>query len=322
MKILVTGGSGFIGSNYIQQRFEKSDDFIINMDKGTYASNPWYERNFPAGRYKKINDDINNVMNYEKELEDTDIIINFAAESHVDNSIRDSYNFLMSNIVGTQRLLEFARKHEIRFHQVSTDEVYGSLDPEGVDLFTPERCYDPKNPYSATKASADFLARSYVNTYGMRITISNCSNNYGMHQHPEKLIPKTIIKGYRYGKIPVYGNGEQIRDWIHVRDHNDALDCIIEKGRPGDVYLIGSRNQRKNIDVVRMILDIMDRSHDLIEYVKDRPGHDRRYAMDPSTTESLGWKPKIKFEEGLKSTVDHYVKNISVYEKMITPYRQ
>lgn len=287
------------------------------MDRGTYASNPWYERNFPSGRYKKINDDINNVMNYERDLKDVDIIINFAAESHVDNSIKDSYNFLMSNIVGTQRLLEFARKHEIRFHQISTDEVYGSLDPDGTDLFTPERCYDPKNPYSATKASADFLARAYVNTYGMKITISNCSNNYGMHQHPEKLIPKTIINAYSSKKIPVYGNGKQIRDWIHVRDHNEAVDYIIEKGNPGETYLISSRNQRRNIDVVRSILKIMNRGEDLIEYVDDRPGHDRRYAIDPSSTESLGWKAKINFEEGLKSTINHYIENISEYQKMI-----
>jgi dTDP-glucose 4,6-dehydratase len=317
LKILVTGGSGFIGSNYIQQRFEKGHDFVINMDKGTYASNPWYERSFPKDRYQKITDDINNIMNYEKELESIELIVNFAAESHVDNSIRDSYNFLMSNILGTQRLLEFARKHDIRFHQISTDEVFGSLDPDSSDMFTPERCYDPKNPYSATKASADFLAKSYVNTYGMKITISNCSNNYGMHQHPEKLIPKTIINAFHSRKIPVYGNGEQIRDWIHVRDHNEAVDFIIEKGKPGNIYLIGSRNQRRNIDVVKMILSFMKRSEDLIEYVKDRPGHDRRYAMDPTTTESLGWQSKIKFEEGLKNTVDHYVKNISVYEKML-----
>jgi dTDP-glucose 4,6-dehydratase len=287
------------------------------MDKGTYASNPWYERHFPEGRYRKIADDINNVQNYESELQDIDQIVHFAAESHVDNSIRDSYSFLISNVVGTQRLLEFARRHDIRFHQISTDEVFGSLDPEGDDLFTADRCYDPRNPYSATKASADFLAKSYANTYGMRITISNCSNNYGNHQHPEKLIPKTIINAFHSRKIPVYGNGGQIRDWIHVRDHNDAVDYIIDRGKPGSVYLIGARNQKRNIDTVKMILSVMHRDENLIEYVSDRPGHDRRYAMDPSTTESLGWKPRIKFEDGLRETVDHYVKNMKIYEGML-----
>ncbi len=317
MKIIVTGGSGFIGSNYIQRRLEKTDDFIINMDKGTYASNIWYERNFPEKRYMAIRDDILNVDRYEDILNDADLIINFAAESHVDNSIKDSSAFVMSNFVGVQKLLDFARRHDMRFHQISTDEVYGSLDPDGTDMFTPERCYEPMNPYSATKASADLLAGAYRNTYGMRITISNCSNNYGPHQHPEKLIPKTVLNALNSRKIPVYGNGLQIRDWIHVRDHNDAVDFIIERGIPGKKYLIGARNQMRNIDVVGMILKMLNLKQELIEFVEDRPGHDRRYAMDPSSTESLGWKPKISFEDGLRETVHHYRENMNIYSSMI-----
>lgn len=305
---------GFIGSNYILNRMQKHDDFIYNIDSLTYASNPWYlERIKGSGNYRFINDDINNISIHGEELSDLDAIVNFAAESHVDNSIKDSSSFIRSNIMGTHALLEFARRNDLRFHQISTDEVYGALPLDSREKFNVDSPYNPKNPYSATKASADMLVRSYCNTYGLKATISNCSNNFGPHQHREKLIPKTILNLMNNERVPIYGDGKQIRDWIYVTDHCNGIDLILEKGMMGKTYLIGSDGEHSNIEVVREIIKLMKKGSDMIRHVEDRPGHDKRYAIDASSIRKLGWKPEFNFDDALRQTVEHYVKNYENY---------
>lgn len=305
---------GFIGSNYILNRMQKHDDFVYNIDSLTYASNPWYlERIKGSGNYRFINDDINNVSIHGEELSDLDAIVNFAAESHVDNSIKDSSSFIRSNIMGTHALLEFARRNDLRFHQISTDEVYGALPLDSREKFNVDSPYNPKNPYSATKASADMLVRSYCNTYGLKATISNCSNNFGPHQHREKLIPKTILNLMNNERVPIYGDGKQIRDWIYVTDHCNGIDFILEKGMMGKTYLIGSDGEHSNIEVVREIIKFMKKGSDMIRHVADRPGHDKRYAIDASSIRKLGWKPEFNFDDALRQTVEHYVKNYENY---------
>ena len=305
---------GFIGSNYILNRMQKHDDFIYNIDSLTYASNPWYlERIKGSGNYRFINDDINNVSIHGEELSDLDAIVNFAAESHVDNSIKDSSSFIRSNIMGTHALLEFARRNDLRFHQISTDEVYGALPLDSREKFNVDSPYNPKNPYSATKASADMLVRSYCNTYGLKATISNCSNNFGPHQHREKLIPKTILNLMNNERVPIYGDGKQIRDWIYVTDHCNGIDLILEKGMMGKTYLIGSDGEHSNIEVVREIIKLMKKGSDMIRHVEDRPGHDKRYAIDASSIRKLGWKSEFNFDDALRQTVEHYVKNYENY---------
>ena len=305
---------GFIGSNYILNRMQKHDDFIYNIDSLTYASNPWYlERIKGSSNYRFINDDINNISIHGEELSDLDAIVNFAAESHVDNSIKDSSSFIRSNIMGTHALLEFARRNDLRFHQISTDEVYGALPLDSKEKFNVDSPYNPKNPYSATKASADMLVRSYCNTYGLKATISNCSNNFGPHQHREKLIPKTILNLMNNERVPIYGDGKQIRDWIYVTDHCNGIDLILEKGMMGKTYLIGSDGEHSNIEVVREIIKLMKKGSDMIRHVEDRPGHDKRYAIDASSIRKLGWKPEFNFDDALRQTVEHYVKNYENY---------
>ena len=305
---------GFIGSNYILNRMQKHDDFIYNIDSLTYASNPWYlERIKGSSNYRFINDDINNISIHGEELSDLDAIVNFAAESHVDNSIKDSSSFIRSNIMGTHALLEFARRNDLRFHQISTDEVYGALPLDSREKFNVDSPYNPKNPYSATKASADMLVRSYCNTYGLKATISNCSNNFGPHQHREKLIPKTILNLMNNERVPIYGDGKQIRDWIYVTDHCNGIDLILEKGMMGKTYLIGSDGEHSNIEVVREIIKLMKKGSDMIRHVEDRPGHDKRYAIDASSIRKLGWKSEFNFDDALRQTVEHYVKNYENY---------
>lgn len=318
MRILVTGGAGFIGSNFVNYWLTKhKEDSIVNIDKLTYASNPGFIHIEEFNeRYTLVKADICDRELMMRYVRDSEIVINFAAESHVDNSILNPEQFLRSNYFGVFSLLEAVRKYDIRYHQISTDEVYGSLPLDSDTKFNEQSKYNPQNPYSATKAAADFLVNSYINTYKIRATISNCSNNFGPNQHEEKLIPKTIKNAMSGESIPIYGKGNQVRDWIYVEDHCSAVEKIIEKGKIGETYLISAGSERRNIDVVRSILSYMNKPDDLIEFVKDRPGHDERYAIDPSKIENdLGWKAKYRFEDALKKTVDHYVRTLSVINK-------
>ncbi len=317
MKLLVTGGLGFIGSNFIKYWFKKySRDTIINLDKVTYAADQQNLIGTEKYDYTFVKGDISNPKTVLALSKNVDAIINFAAESHVDNSILNSSNFVKSNIIGVHNLLEAVRKYETRFHQVSTDEVYGSLPLNSRLKFNEKSRYNPRNPYSATKAAADHLVNAYFNTYKLPVTISNCSNNYGPNQHPEKLIPKTIINAVKEMPIPVYGNGLQVRDWIYVEDHCSALEQIIKKGAYGETYLVSTNNEKHNIDVIKSILKELNKSEKLINFVNDRPGHDVRYAIDArKITRGLGWKSKIKFDVGLKLTISHYLKNLDYYSK-------
>jgi dTDP-glucose 4,6-dehydratase len=321
MKLIVTGGYGFIGSNFILYWLKKHrKDEIINVDKLTYAADPDNLKDLSQNaKYTFINGDIADKEFVERTFKDADAIINFAAESHVDNSIKNSSLFISSNIVGVHNILETVRKTGIRFHQISTDEVYGSLSLNSKEKFNENSKYNPRNPYSATNAAADFLVRAYYNTYKLPVTISNCSNNYGINQHPEKLIPKTLLNAYLDESIPVYGNGKQIRDWIFVEDHCSAIELIIQKGVYGETYLIGENGEKRNIDVIRTILKTMKKPDSLIKFVEDRPGHDVRYAIDSRKIQKeLKWKPKFSFEKGIKITIEHYLKNKERYLKKMS----
>ena len=304
-KMLITGGAGFIGSNFIHYILSKYNDYqVINLDKLTYAANLDNLKDIEDNKnYRFIHGDIADQEFIFKlfENEKFDIVINFAAESHVDNSILNPQIFTITNILGTQVLLDACRKYNIkRFHQVSTDEVYGELplDDNSI-LFTEKTPLNPSSPYSASKASADMLVKSYYRTYSLPITISRCSNNYGPYQHLEKLIPLMISKAINNDNLPVYGNGLNVRDWLHVYDHCTAIDLIIHEGKIGEIYNIGGNNEKSNIDVVKIILKELGKSEKLIKYVNDRPGHDLRYAIDSTKIKtSLNWKPVYSFEKG------------------------
>ena len=308
MKILVTGGAGFIGSNFMHYWFRRHPkDEIINFDLMTYAADPRNLVGLEKYNYMFIKGDIAERELIGKIVKDVDVIVNFAAESHVDNSINDSSRFVHSNIVGVHSILEAVKRYGKRFHQVSTDEVYGSLPLNSSLRFTEESSYRPMNPYAATKASADHLIRSYFNTYGIGATISNCGNNYGPRQHLEKLIPKTISNALEWRKIQLYGNGKQVRDWIYVDDHCSAIEAILRKGVVGETYLVGADGEMPNIEMVRLILKELERPESLIEHIKDRPGHDARYALDASKIrEELGWSIKYNISDGMKATIDWY----------------
>ena len=315
MRLLVTGGLGFIGSNFINYWLSNHpDDYIVNVDKVTYAAN-FDNISEPNSRnYRFVKADINDKKVMEELVASSDTIINFAAESHVDNSISSPEEFLKSNYMGVFNILELVRKYDKRFHQVSTDEVYGSLPLDSHNCFDENSCYDPRNPYSSTKAAADHLIRAYVNTYGIKATISNCSNNFGPNQHPEKLIPKTILNALSNRRIPIYGSGKQVRDWIYVEDHCIALDLIIHNGRIGETYLVSSENEMSNIEVVNKILSMLGIRRDLVKHVADRPGHDERYALRPEKIrKDLGWSPRYSFDVALEKTVKHYKENIHRY---------
>jgi dTDP-glucose 4,6-dehydratase len=312
MKILVTGGCGFIGSNFIHYFLKKyPDDSVINVDKLTYAGNL---KNLSAlsdsPRYIFVRGDIADPLQMEEAIaQGVDAIVNFAAESHVDRSIEAPGDFMRTNVFGTFVLLEAIRKVStkrlIRFLHVSTDEVYGSLGETGA--FTEETPMAPNSPYSASKASADLMVRAYHCTYGLPTLITRCSNNYGPYQFPEKLIPLMVSNAVEGKELPVYGDGLQVRDWIHVEDHCRALDVVLRQGQAGEVYNVGGQSERTNLSVVKTILDLVRRPHSLIRYVKDRPGHDRRYAIDFSKIQrALGWRPSIGFEEGIEQTVSWY----------------
>ena len=316
MKILVTGGAGFIGSNFLHYEVEKyKDDYFVCLDNLTYAGN-YNNIKMLEGKpnYKFVKGDITD-REFVYDLFDKekfDVVINFAAESHVDNSIKNPEIFLNTNIIGTSVLMDASRKYGVkRYHQVSTDEVYGDLPLDRPDLlFTEETPLHTSSPYSSSKASADLLVMAYYRTYGLPVTISRCSNNYGPYQFPEKLIPLTISKALNNEKIPVYGTGENVRDWIHVHDHNVGVDLIVRNGKVGEVYNLGGHSERNNLFIVKTILSILGKSEDLITFVEDRKGHDLRYAIDSSKAErELGWDRSYTFEDGIKETVDWYVNN-------------
>ena len=316
MKFLVTGGAGFIASNYLYYVTEKyPEDTFVCLDALTYAGNynsikPLEERS----NYKFVKGDITDREFIDKLFaeEKFDVVINFSAESHVDNSIKNPGIFLQTNIIGTQVLMDASLKYGVkRYHQISTDEVYGDLPLDRPDLlFTEQTPLHASSPYSASKASADLLVGAYHRTFGLPATISRCSNNYGPYQFPEKLIPVVISKALKEEKIPVHGTGENVRDWIHVHDHNTGIDMIVRNGKVGEVYNLGGHSERTNLDVVKTILKQLGKSEDLIEFVSDRKGHDLRYAIDSSKIErELGWERTYTFEEGIKETVNWYVEH-------------
>ncbi len=312
MKLLITGGAGFIGSNFIHHILEKYPDYeVVNLDKLTYAGNLENLKRVEGDpNYRFVMGDICDRELVDGLVRDCDMIVHFAAESHVDRSILDAGVFVRTNVLGTHNLLEAARRNgNKRFHHISTDEVFGSLEKD-EPAFNEKTPYDPRSPYSASKASSDHLVRAYFHTYGLPITISNCSNNYGPYQFPEKVIPLFITNLYEGKKVPLYGDGQNIRDWIHVLDHNEAVDLIIHKGRAGETYCIGGQSEKTNLELTHTILKLMGKGEESIEYVKDRPGHDRRYAIDIAKIKNeLGWEPKHSFEEGIKETIEWYVKN-------------
>ncbi|MBR5113279.1 MAG: dTDP-glucose 4,6-dehydratase [Clostridia bacterium] len=316
MKILITGGAGFIGTGFVNYMLAAYPDYeYVCLDSLTYAGNlrnlssALTHKNF---RFVKGSISDRALVDALFEKEEFDIVVNFAAESHVDRSIANPFVFLETNIMGTAALLDASKKYGVkRFHQVSTDEVYGDLPLDRPDLFfTEETPLHTSSPYSSSKASADLLTLAYFRTYGLPVTISRCSNNYGAYQFPEKLIPLMIQKALADEPLPVYGNGLNVRDWLYVEDHCRAIDMIIHSGTEGEVYNIGGHNEKRNIDVVKIILSMLGKSEDLITYVTDRAGHDRRYAIDPSKIHSeLGWLPETKFEDGIEYTVKWYLDN-------------
>ena len=310
--ILVTGGCGFIGSNFIRHLLTSDPEVkVINFDALTYAGNLANLADLAENpRYRFVKGDITDRTAVEAALKlGVDAVINFAAESHVDRSIMDSGPFVRTNVLGTQTLLDFTRLMKVqRFVQVSTDEVYGSLGTEG--FFTEQTPLEPNSPYAASKAASDLLVRAYVHTFGMNAVITRCSNNYGPYQFPEKLIPLFITNILRDEAVPVYGDGMQIRDWIHVLDHCTGVEAAWRNGKAGEVYNFGGRCEKPNLELTYNLLDMLGKPRTLIRHVKDRPGHDRRYAIDCSKAErELGWKPKVTFEKGLRETIDWYLAN-------------
>ena len=335
-RILVTGGAGFIGSNFIHYLLENYEDLqIVNLDLLTYAGN--LDNLADVAEDKRctfVRGDIHDRKLVEELFDkwDFDTVVNFAAESHVDRSITDPDLFLTTNVLGTQTLLDVAKNHwkldpadryscefreGVKYLQVSTDEVYGALGPTG--MFTETTPLAPNSPYSASKASADFVVRAYDKTYGMPVNITRCSNNYGPYQFPEKLIPLMINNCLAGKSLPVYGDGMQIRDWLYVEDHCAAICAVLEKGELGEVYNIGGNNERANIEIVRLILENTGKSEDLIVHVKDRPGHDRRYAIDNTKiTTSLGWSPKYTFQTGMAKTIEWYLQHRAWMDKIVS----
>lgn len=325
MNIIVTGGAGFIGGNFVHMMVNTyPDDHIICVDALTYAGNlETLEPVRDKKNFSFVKADIadRNAIYDIFEKYNPDVVINFAAESHVDRSIENPEIFLRTNVIGTTVLMDACRKYGIqRFHQVSTDEVYGDLPLDRPDLFfTEETPIHTSSPYSSSKASADLLVLAYYRTYGLPITISRCSNNYGPYHFPEKLIPLMITNALENKRLPVYGKGENVRDWLYVEDHCEAIDLIVRKGRVGEVYNIGGHNERTNLSVVKVILSILGKDESLIEYVTDRPGHDLRYAIDPTKiSKELGWLPKTSFEEGIKKTVQWYLDNKEWWQHVLS----
>jgi len=312
MKLLVTGGSGFIGSNFIRYWLARhSSDSIVNLDALTYAGNPNNLKDIePDSRYTFIHGDVCDAETVKRAFDEVDTVVHFAAESHVDNSIVGSLPFMRTNVLGTHTLLEEmkSRGDQVqRFHHISTDEVFGSLDLDAIEKFNEKTAYDPRSPYSASKAASDHICRAYFHTHGLPITISNCSNNYGPYQHEEKFIPVMIAKAIADTSLPVYGEGKNIRDWLHVEDHCRGIEVVLLKGKIGETYCFGGDTEVANIDKAKKILHILDKPESLISFVEDRRGHDLRYAIDASKAKrELGWEPLKVFDEGLKKTIEWY----------------
>lgn len=325
MKIIVTGGAGFIGGNFVYYELENHpEDEIICLDKLTYAGNmETLSKAMENPKFKFVKGDIaDREFVYQLfESEKPDIIVNFAAESHVDRSIENPEIFLKTNVMGTQVLMDACRKYGIsRYHQVSTDEVYGDLPLDRPDLFfTEDTPIHTSSPYSASKASADLLVLAYYRTYKLPVSITRCSNNYGPYHFPEKLIPLIISKALDDQPLPVYGKGENVRDWLYVEDHCAAIDLVMRKGKVGEVYNVGGHNEKTNLEVVKTILKQLDKPESLITYVTDRPGHDMRYAIDPTKIHrELGWLPKTKFDDGIKQTIDWYLNNKEWWQSILS----
>ncbi|MCL2355357.1 MAG: dTDP-glucose 4,6-dehydratase [Oscillospiraceae bacterium] len=324
MNILVTGGAGFIGSNFVNYMAKKySKHTIYNLDSLTYAGNINNIEVLDYSNHKFLYADITDYEEIQTLFENNqfDLVVHFAAESHVDNSIKDPKLFVNVNVMGTQVLLDCARKFgNIRFHHVSTDEVYGDLPLGRKDLlFTESTPVNPSSPYSASKAGSDLLAMAYQRTYKLPVTMSRCSNNYGKYQFPEKLIPLMISKALKEEKLPIYGAGVNVRDWLHVYDHCTAVDAIVFNGKIGEIYNIGGNNEMQNIEIVKIILKRLGKAEDLITFVEDRKGHDLRYAIDNSKiTSELGWKPSYTFEQGIEETVDWYLSNTEWIENVLS----
>ena len=325
MTIIVTGGAGFIGSNFIFYLIKKYPDYrIVCIDKLTYAGNLSTLKtimNNPNFRFIKADICDKKAIELVFKEEAPDIVVNFAAESHVDRSIENPKIFLETNIIGTSVLMNACLKYEVkRFHQVSTDEVYGDLPLDRPDLlFNEDTPLHTSSPYSSSKAAADLLVMAYYRTYGLPVSISRCSNNYGPYQFPEKLIPLMIANCLENKSLPVYGKGINVRDWLYVEDHCKAIDLIIHKGKNGNIYNIGGHNEMKNIDIVRLILKELKKPESLIEFVPDRKGHDQRYAIDPSKIHAeLGWLPETKFEDGIKKTIRWYLENTQWWKELLS----
>ncbi len=311
MKLLVTGGAGFIGSNFVHYWLSHHpEDVVINFDKLTYAGNLENLRDVESNpNYQFIQGDITDPVAVSSAMEGVDIVVHFAAETHVDRSILGPGVFLQTNIIGTQVLLDEALKAKVkRFHHISTDEVFGSLELGTAEKFNEQTPYNPHSPYSASKAGSDHLVRAYGDTYGLPYTITNCSNNYGEYQFPEKLFGLAITNVIEGKTVPVYGDGLNVRDWLYVQDHCAAVEAVLLRGREGETYTVGGlKDDVSNLEVVKMILQLMEKNEDQIEYVKDRPGHDRRYAVDwTKINQELNWSPSVTLEEGLRKTIEWY----------------
>ncbi|MBI3980825.1 dTDP-glucose 4,6-dehydratase [Candidatus Microgenomates bacterium] len=321
MNILVTGGCGFIGSNFILYWLKRyPNDFVINLDKLTYAGNP---QNLSSeennSHYKFVKGDITDDRLVDELISKVDTVVHFAAESHVDRSISGPSVFVQTNVLGTEILLEKAVKHKVkRFHHISTDEVFGALKTSDTSKFSERTNYNPRSPYSASKAGSDHLVRAFYHTYGLPTTITNCSNNFGPFQHPEKLIPLAITNLLEGKKVPVYGKGNQIRDWLYVEDHCRAIETVLQKGEAGQTYCVGGLTEDiLNLEVIKLIIKLLGKSEEEIEFVKDRPGHDEKYSIDWSKIKNeLGWKPLHSFEEWLKITVEWYKEHQEWWKKI------
>lgn len=321
-KILVTGGAGFIGGNFIHYMLAKYPDYVIyNLDSLTYAGDLSKHKKIEVdNNYFFVKEDIKSSVEINSffENEQFDFVIHFAAESHVDRSISNPASFVETNVLGTQVLLEAAKNNDVqKFVHVSTDEVYGELDFDFTTFFTEYTPLQPNSPYSASKASSDLLVRAYHETYGLPVIITRCSNNYGPYQFPEKLIPLAISRALNDEKVPLYGDGKNIRDWLHVEDHCSAIDLVMHEGIIGEVYNIGGHNEKTNLEIVQTIIKALGKTEDLIEFTKDRLGHDKRYAIDATKLKELGWTPKYTFETGIQDTVKWYLEN-EEWRKLIT----